>query len=520
MKLVETPEFSVEANPMFENARVFAGSIGLRRKPETTFSPQMSLWTTEAEKDVSPQDWLTDALKDNGPIVERKSVTFAGMTGEMTRIKDRLEDWETKEEQDWYRLRALLVSGNGTTWYHATAMTSGADLQAIEADFARLLTSIRIKLAGGAASKAREAAEEKKTALLEQLKKKMDEAAAVNREREKELEKAASAARAREPVADVEVRFDKAVAEAGLKGKQDVLRQLVMPTVSLTEIDEAEAGKIGLSRIGGGPDLPEGMDWPRNASGFYLNFLAQIDLADLPERAEVLPEAGLLSFFTGTDYSDWRVHYTPPATTLVAHALPDGAIDATESAFRMVVWNPDRKQFVADGTSVDGLSVETDEKGRMTFTRGGRVVMVFASEYEISRSAQSLRLERSLSAPFGLPGTNNPKTYADAGIEDPSDFALAIEESFKIGDGPQHQMFGICGVRDLSSIQKLAADYALKQGWSDVAAPDDWFILIKLASGGAPDFSFSDYGDYIFMVHRKDAAKGDFSRVFAFVESG
>lgn len=151
-------------------------------------------------------------------------------------------------------------------------MTSGDDLQAIEEDFARFLGSIRIKLAGDAASEAREASEEEKTALLEQLMRKIDEAASVNREREKELEKAASAARAREPVADVEVRFDKAVATAGLEDKRDVLRQIVLSTVSLTEIDVAEAYKTWLSSIGGGPDLPEGMDWPRDASGLYLNF--------------------------------------------------------------------------------------------------------------------------------------------------------------------------------------------------------------------------------------------------------
>ncbi len=55
MKLVETPEFSIEANPMFENARVFAGSIGLRRHPETAFSPQMSVWSAERERRKSPE---------------------------------------------------------------------------------------------------------------------------------------------------------------------------------------------------------------------------------------------------------------------------------------------------------------------------------------------------------------------------------------------------------------------------------------------------------------------------------
>lgn len=43
MKLIEAPELSVQANPMFENVRVLAGSIGLRREPDTTFSPQMSV---------------------------------------------------------------------------------------------------------------------------------------------------------------------------------------------------------------------------------------------------------------------------------------------------------------------------------------------------------------------------------------------------------------------------------------------------------------------------------------------
>jgi len=521
MKRVETPEFSIEAHPMFENARVFAGSIGLRREPETSFSPRMSVWTADAKKNASPQDWLTDALiKDASPIVERRPVAFAGMAGEIAKVKDCLEDWETNEKREWYRLRALLVSGDGATWYHATAMASGADLREIEADFARMLDSIQVRLAGEAAGKARETGGKEQAAMLARLKKKIDEAAVAYGKREQALEDAARAARARAPAPDVEARFDEAVAAAGLRDKREILRKIMLPAVGLTEAGPAAAGKIGASRIGGGPDLPRDMAWPRDASGFYLNFLAQIDLADLPERVEPLPEAGLLSFFTGADYSDWRVLHTPPGTELVAHALPADAQDLTEAAFRMVAWDSDRKRFVADGTSVDGLSVETDETGRMAFARDGQPVMAFASEYEISRSAQALRLERSLSAPLGLSGAGNPDSYAEAGIEDPSDFALAVGERLRIGDGPQHQMFGVCGVRGLSSIRKLAADHAARQGWRDVATPDGWFVLLKLASGGEADFSFSDHGDYVFMAHHQDTAKGDFSRVFAFVESG
>ena len=196
-------------------------------------------------------------------------------------------------------------------------------------------------------------------------------------------------------------------------------------------------------------------------------------------------------------------------------------MDTAISASQMIVWDSDLKRFVPNGQAVDGLSVSVDEAGRMTFTRDGAPVRAFASEYEFSRSAQTLRFERMLSAPFGQRGpNNNPKGYADLGIEDPSDFSIAIGERFKIGYGPQHQMFGITGVRDLPAIQEMAANHAAQNGWSDISAPDGWFILIKLASGGEADFSFGDHGDYIFMINRRDAARADFSRVYAFVDSG
>lgn len=81
-------------------------------------------------------------------------------------------------------------------------------------------------------------------------------------------------------------------------------------------------------------------------------------------------------------------------------------------------------------------------------------------------------------------------------------------------------MFGITGVRDLAAIQQMAAKHVAQNGWSDISAPDGWFILVKLASGGEADFNFSDHGDYVFMINRNDAVRADFSRVYAFIDSG
>ena len=52
------------------------------------------------------------------------------------------------------------------------------------------------------------------------------------------------------------------------------------------------------SRLGGSPDLPSSIEWPRKGNA-PLSFIAQVNLADVaPYEAEgLLPRDGLLSFF-------------------------------------------------------------------------------------------------------------------------------------------------------------------------------------------------------------------------------
>lgn len=57
--------------------------------------------------------------------------------------------------------------------------------------------------------------------------------------------------------------------------------------------------RLGESKIGGQPDLPEGVDWPTFTDGKPLVFLAQINLEELPATAQLsLPRNGLLSIFS------------------------------------------------------------------------------------------------------------------------------------------------------------------------------------------------------------------------------
>lgn len=105
--------------------------------------------------------------------------------------------------------------------------------------------------------------------------------------------------------------FAETMAHFGVGEHAEQLRALRRPSIRLVvdpELHEDEDEEyeddsaIGASRIGGAPDLPPGVEWPR-IEGAPLAFLAQIDLAELRGMAgaEDLPDSGLLAFFYDAD---------------------------------------------------------------------------------------------------------------------------------------------------------------------------------------------------------------------------
>ncbi len=93
--------------------------------------------------------------------------------------------------------------------------------------------------------------------------------------------------------------------EAALATRVEALR---LPSVQLKAMAAAPARASG-SRIGGPAWLPDGGAWPLGRDGRPMEFLAQLDFAELPPLAD-FPEAGLLQFFIarddrfGADYDD------------------------------------------------------------------------------------------------------------------------------------------------------------------------------------------------------------------------
>ncbi len=127
-----------------------------------------------------------------------------------------------------------------------------------------------------------------------------------------------------------------------LGSKRRAIGAIVEPALLLRTNKTKEAGlPVGQSKIGGRPDLPEGVPWPRHSSCKPLAFLAQINLADAAKAVAFsgLPKAGVLHVFSvygwqvegnwdpqlppGQPADDWtRILYHPSADGLKRQKTP------------------------------------------------------------------------------------------------------------------------------------------------------------------------------------------------------
>ncbi len=112
-----------------------------------------------------------------------------------------------------------------------------------------------------------------------------------------------------------------ALRAAGLERLADVAERLTLPAIRIQPmmVDE-DTIPIGVSKLGGCPDLPPDMAWPER-EGKPLGFLAQFNLAEVApyDFEKALPSSGMLYFFydftnerCGVDLEDrtaWQVLY-------------------------------------------------------------------------------------------------------------------------------------------------------------------------------------------------------------------
>ncbi len=97
------------------------------------------------------------------------------------------------------------------------------------------------------------------------------------------------------------------IEEHGLSRIAAEIQENIQVSIRMTT-ERAEDGQmaVGVSKIGGTPDLPEGMEWPL-CNGKPMSFIAQILLADAAafDTSESLPKTGTLYFFYDAEQSTW-----------------------------------------------------------------------------------------------------------------------------------------------------------------------------------------------------------------------
>lgn len=96
---------------------------------------------------------------------------------------------------------------------------------------------------------------------------------------------------------------------------------------------------VTVSKFGGVPYLPEGVDAPTNADGDPLGMIAQINCAELPDN-DVYPKTGIVQFWLNLKDDQWGMNFDNPIAqdnTRVTYYPEVGAPD-TKAALPQIDW--------------------------------------------------------------------------------------------------------------------------------------------------------------------------------------
>ncbi|MEL6543114.1 MAG: DUF1963 domain-containing protein, partial [Myxococcota bacterium] len=250
----------------------------------------------------------------------------------------------------------------------------------------------------------------------------------------------------------------------------EALRFLVKRGVGFSLGDAENYSLLGNHRVGGMPDLPPSIPYPRFEEGeetHAYEFLGQIDCAAVAPMQDYLPRTGFLFFFLST-----------------IHDVYGGDGERVARVF----WFDGPREELVSGAS---LAIAQDEYFEMMGEAGFRAeAAMIASPPEFYAASQNPHLFRG---------------PAQA-LEDDDDFLEVAQEVF--GEPLRDRYEFDIGVGTYGFTQHEDPEHSaslVRKG-----APEDWVILYHVKSRG--DFQWGDAGDLFFVIHKSDLAQRDFSR--------
>lgn len=109
-------------------------------------------------------------------------------------------------------------------------------------------------------------------------------------------------------------RVNKLLTKHGLSSFEEELIKGALPSI---RINKVAFSPDNVSRLGGAPLVPGTIEWPHNSQGQPLNFICQIDFAEIKQAQIRLPNRGLLCVFCSIEdppyetenFDKWRIFF-------------------------------------------------------------------------------------------------------------------------------------------------------------------------------------------------------------------
>jgi uncharacterized protein YwqG len=255
------------------------------------------------------------------------------------------------------------------------------------------------------------------------------------------------------------------IKEFELENYKNELFSTSLKSLAFTTTQEENYKTKGNTRFGGAPDLPQSIDYP-TTNGEYWIFLAQINLSDIAHLQNYMPRKGILYFFVED-------------------------LDSIENI----------KVIHYDGN--EELKIFIYEEGICFYDEfmENKPYLGFTAKSQLQNTLPFLYNDEDIL-------TNSNKKLLQLDRSD--NYNKLIEKLNSNKDG-MHFINAYVFTQN-ESIWEQAAN---KKGGNTL----EWMTLLSLKYDYNTGFEFWDAGTLTFVIHKKDLAIGNFSNVYAMIES-
>ena len=304
--------------------------------------------------------------------------------------------------------------------------------------------------------------------------------------------------------------------QSGLGSVRDLILGSAVRCFRIFPDGEASGAPLGTTRLGGVPDLAQGVAWPRDNEGRLANFFGQFDFADLAARVDAadLPRAGLLSLFTTELESAAKpvvvkALLTRPGASLVRAPAPAHDDDLADPETGML--EPVFVRF-AEGMSLPFHS------------RAFRRAISAAAPGDGLAGVRTLAAQDGGGAIGQLLGFATP--YDDTDFYRKLYFHRVGRGGYEYLDRWERQdeydafVASASGADDRARIDQAKLRWLFDHGDEIRTAAAEWRLFLRIDSNRAMNLNINDSDPIYFLMPAADLADGDFSRVEAGITQG